>query len=91
MRTTRVAVGTERYVLAPDEDAGDLAGAVLSAVRSGGDFVDFTLANSRMVRVLVTASSTISLETIEWDPDDDGPGELGEGSRLHIDGDYWLE
>lgn len=91
MHTTRVAVGTERYVLAPDEDPSALADAVIEAVRAGGAFVDFRLTSGRLVRVLVTASSTISLETVDWDPEDEGPAELGEYSRLHIDGEYWLE
>jgi len=61
----RLTINGRDYWLSPDLDAERLAGTMIAAARSGGDFVDIEIDGHNAVRELVTAASAIRLAYVE--------------------------
>ncbi|MCU1406996.1 MAG: hypothetical protein JWQ43_3299 [Glaciihabitans sp.] len=59
MDVQRVTINGRDFSLSPDQDLDALKAAVVSAVRSGGDFVTFLRHDCEPVSELATASSAI--------------------------------
>ncbi|WP_341976117.1 hypothetical protein LTA6_000660 [Microbacterium sp. LTA6] len=74
MVRTQVAVNGGSFFLAQGQNVDELKGLIEEAVRTGGRFVDFTVMGNRVVSVLISAGSqvVISVETVQFDTDDDG-------------------
>lgn len=74
MVRTLVSVNGEDYFLAQREDVQDLMKRIEDAARTGGRFIDFVVVGNRKVHVLVSQSTRVmvSVETVEFDPRDDG-------------------
>jgi len=74
-------VDGSRYAIS-DDDADPFERAVVSALRSGGDFVDVPNRPHSTVRILVTPASTIRLERL---PDADDASEGGDDGEEFFD------
>lgn len=90
MERTRMVVDEVDFFLAPGQDVADLKHRIEAALRSGGAFVDFTVAGDDAVSVLVSASTrvVISLESVDVDVGV-GAGDAGHGAA-HYGGDFDL-
>ncbi|MBT1636794.1 hypothetical protein [Clavibacter michiganensis] len=87
-RTTMHISGRD-YVLADDQDPGDVQRRALAAVRAGGAMVRVGLAGARVVDVLVSPGIPLVFLTVDL-PEDD---ELGATLTSPIDipdYDHWL-
>ncbi|MDF2555673.1 MAG: hypothetical protein K0R60_1568, partial [Microbacterium sp.] len=74
MVRTSISVGDAVFPLAQVPDIHDLKHRILSAVRAGGDFVDFVIVGNRPVSVLITGRErvVVAVETIPYDARDTG-------------------
>ncbi|MCU1479723.1 MAG: hypothetical protein JWQ19_509 [Subtercola sp.] len=69
MSTYRLTVNGTKYYLTPDDDVTAVKTALLTAVSSGGGFIDLVNTARVKVALLITANSTVQIE--EFDNIDD--------------------
>lgn len=74
MVRTQVAVDGTSFLLAQGQDLEDLKRRIEQAARSEAAFVDFVVVGNRAVSVLISSGSqvVISIETVQYDPRDNG-------------------
>lgn len=74
MVRTEVAVNGRSFYLAQGQDVDALKERIETAARANGRFVDFVVVGNRAVSVLITAGAqvTFSVETVQYDPRDNG-------------------
>lgn len=82
MVRTTVAIGEDRYLLAQGHELGELKARMTTAVRSGGEFVDFVVVGNRTVSVLMTSWIRVvfTIETVQFDARDTGDVEAPFGT-----------
>jgi hypothetical protein len=76
MRQTTILIGTLQYLLAQNGDIDKLKAAVLAAIRSGGDYVDFTVVGNRSISVLIPPGVVVVFQSADVDEDDRDTGDL---------------
>ena len=74
MIQTEVVFDGTGFLLAQDQDVGDLRHRIEDATKTSGTFVHLTVVGNRSVSVLVTPHShvTISVATVAYDSRDTG-------------------
>jgi len=74
MIQTEVVFDGTSYLLAQDQDVGDLRHRIEEAARIGGTFVDMVVVGNRSVSVLITPTTrvAISVSTVAYDSRDTG-------------------
>jgi hypothetical protein len=77
MKAIRIIASEREYHLTSEERIENLRGAVVAAVRTGGDVVDFTDSSGREISLLVSAGLPLTIEIIdvgeESEEDDHAP------------------
>lgn len=74
MVQTEVTFDGTSFLLSQDQDVGDLRRRIEEAVNTAGTFVDLVVVGNRLVSVLITPRShvTISVATVAYDARDTG-------------------
>lgn len=86
MVRTQIAVNGGSFFLAQGQDVEELKERIEEAILAGGRFVDFTVVGNRVVSVLVSSGSqvVISIETVQFDPRDDGDDSFPFGGMFDL-------
>lgn len=69
----RIVVNDVGFVLAPGQSADELKAQIDGAVRGGGGFVTFTVADGATVNVLVSPMSHVVISVDPDEPESDQP------------------
>lgn len=74
MIQTEVVFDGTSYLLAQDQDVGDLRHRIEAAAKTGGTFIDVVVVGNRSVSLLIAPTSrvAISVATVAYDPRDTG-------------------
>lgn len=81
MIRTQVAVNGSSFSLAQGQDVEALKRRVEEAAQAGGRFVTFVVVGNRSVSVLVSQGTDVvlSVETVQFDPRDNGDDQMPYG------------
>ncbi|MDD7929910.1 hypothetical protein [Microbacterium thalli] len=84
MIRTSIEIDGDVFALAQGDVVDQLASQVEEASRSGARFVTFTVVGNRTVRALITPTTRviISVESVQFDPRDDGDLDKPFGSHF---------
>ncbi|GAB2459236.1 hypothetical protein HD599_001384 [Conyzicola lurida] len=78
MKTTRLRIEGQDFYLAPETKVDELKADAIAAVRGGGDIIDFTGIEGRVISILLSPGVAVLFETIERpdiaDDDDSSDG-----------------
>lgn len=72
MHTTRLYLGTDAFILGPDEDINLLKAALLTAARGMTAFIDFTTADNHAVSALITPHTHVVLDVFHVSSEAEG-------------------
>lgn len=74
MQRVEVSINGTAHLLAQGQQLTALKERVEEAVQAGGRFIDFTVVGNRSVSVLITPAAQVvfAVETVQYDPRDDG-------------------
>jgi hypothetical protein len=86
MVRTQIALDGGSFYLAQGQDIGELKRRIEAAAATTGSFVDFMVVGNRSVSVLISPGSTVvlSVETVQFDPRDNGDDEIPFGGLFDL-------
>ncbi|WP_104083441.1 hypothetical protein [Cryobacterium sp. Y11] len=91
MQSYRLTINDDWFYLSTEYNIADLKTALSAAVHSGGGFVDVVSSMRSHVSMLITAHSTVKIETINAIDLPDLGDDTTVTSTQYLDDNYWLD
>jgi hypothetical protein len=88
MLINKVRFHGQTFLLAPDQDVDELKAAIVTAVREGSDFVDFSTVGHGTISLLVTSSLPVRFQVIDRTEEQ---LQILEAEPPPFDEDAWIE